>query len=123
MSNLMQFTGKAIKNLFSKPATTKYPYEPKIYPERTRGHIEITMEDCVLCGMCMRNCPPGAIKVSRAAGTWEIMPFDCIQCGYCVHGCPKKCLRIVPGYTEPQPQKSAEVHMKPTAMQTTKDVL
>lgn len=115
MSSLMQFTGMALKNLFSKPATTKYPAEPKIYPERTRGHVEIQMEDCVLCGMCMRNCPPRAIKVNRAAGTWEIMRFDCIQCGYCVQGCPKKCLQIVPGYTEPQQQKSVDIYTKPAA--------
>lgn len=120
MSSLMQFTGMALKNLFSKPATTKYPAEPKAYPERTRGHVEIQMEDCVLCGMCMRNCPPRAIKVNRSAGTWEIMRFDCIQCGYCVQGCPKKCLQIVPGYTEPQQQKSVDVYTKPAVVSAPK---
>lgn len=113
MSSIMSFTGMALKNLFSKPATTKYPEKPKVYPERTRGHVEIKIEDCILCGLCMRNCPPRAIKVDRAASTWEIMRFDCIQCGYCVQGCPKKCLSIVPGYTEPQMTKEAEVHTKP----------
>lgn len=115
MSNLMQFTGRAMKNLFSKPATIQYPAKPQKYPERTRGHVEIAMQDCVLCGLCMRSCPPRAIKVDRAAGTWEIMRFDCVQCGYCVLGCPKKCLSIVPGYTEPMQQKSTEIYSKPAA--------
>lgn len=105
MSKPMAFTGQALKNLFSKPATTSYPFEPKNYPERTRGHVEINESQCILCGMCMRSCPPGAIKVDRAGLTWEINGYDCVQCGYCVSKCPKKCLSIVPGYTEPGPEK------------------
>ncbi len=115
MSSIMSFTGMALKNLFSKPATIQYPEQPKVYPERTRGHVEINIDDCIFCGMCMRNCPPRAIKVDRASGTWEIMRFDCVQCGYCVNGCPKKCLSIVPGYTEPQMKKEADRFVKPPA--------
>ena len=57
--------------------------------------------------MCMRSCPPGAIKVDRAGKTWSINRFDCIQCGYCAEKCPKKCLSITPGYQEPGPEKFA----------------
>ena len=118
MSKLASFTGIALKNLFSKPATTKYPEVPREYPERTRGHVAINIDDCILCGMCMRNCPPGAIKVDRAASTWSIQRFDCVQCGYCTEVCPKKCLSMVPGYPEPQPEKQAEVHQKPVVEKT-----
>lgn len=109
MSNYFSFAPIALKNLFSKPVTTKYPEVPKEYPERTRGHVEIDVEDCILCGMCMRSCPPGAIVVDRAEKTWSINRFDCIQCGYCAEKCPKKCLHLVPGYTEPQEAKSTEL--------------
>ena len=105
--SVMSFTGTALKNLFSKPATTAYPFEPAQYPERTRGHVEINENNCILCGMCMRSCPPGAIKVDRPGLTWTINRFDCIQCGYCVEKCPKKCLSIVPGYQTPGPEKAA----------------
>lgn len=108
MSQIMTFSKLALKNLFSKPATTKYPAVPKEYPERTRGHIDIDFDDCILCGMCMRTCPPGAIKVDRNAGDWEINRFDCVQCGYCAEKCPKKCLHIVPGYQEPGDKKFSE---------------
>lgn len=104
---LMSFTKIALKNLFSKPATTAYPFEPKVYPERTRGHVEINENNCILCGMCMRSCPPGAITVDKANLKWSINRFDCIQCGYCVEKCPKKCLSIVPGYQEPGVEKVA----------------
>ena len=108
MSHFMSFTKLALKNLFSKPATTTYPYKPAEYPERSRGHIEIDFDDCILCGMCMRSCPPGAIKVDRNQGDWSINRFDCVQCGYCAEKCPKKCHHIVPGYQEPGAQKYEE---------------
>ena len=102
---VMKFTGQALKNLFSKPATTSYPFAPAEYKERTRGHIEIDENNCILCGNCMRNCPPGAITVDKPNLKWTIDRFDCIQCGYCTEKCPKKCLKLVPGYQAPGPDK------------------
>ena len=101
--------------MFSKPATTGYPFEEAHYPERMRGHVEIRVEDCISCGLCARSCPPGALQVDRAAGTWTINRFDCVQCGNCVNVCPKKCLAIVPGYTEPAAQKASETFTRPKA--------
>lgn len=100
MAQFLGFAKTVLKNLVSKPATTAYPFVPKEYPERTRGHVEINIDDCIMCGMCMRSCPPGAIEVKRAENLWTINRFDCVQCGYCVEKCPKKCLSIVPGYQE-----------------------
>ena len=112
---LFPFAGTVIKNLFSKPCTTGYPFEPGQYPERMRGHVEICVEDCISCGLCARSCPPGALQVDRAAGTWTINRFDCVQCGNCVNVCPKKCLAIVPGYTAPAAQKASETFTRPKA--------
>lgn len=109
MSKIMSFAGIALKNLFSKPATTQYPFEPAEYPERTRGHVEIDENNCILCGNCMRNCPPRAITVDKPSLKWSINRFDCIQCGYCVTVCPKKCLSIVPGYQTPDAKKYSDV--------------
>ena len=118
MSQYMGFAKTALKNLFSKPVTTSYPEKPKIYPERTRGHVEVSIEECILCGLCMRSCPPGAIRVNRGTSTWSISGFDCIQCGYCVEKCPKKCLKIVPGYTAPSRSKRTTVINKPVVEET-----
>lgn len=114
---IMNFKNTVLKNLFSKPVTKNYPAEPAVYPERSRGHIEITIEDCILCGICMKSCPPRAIQVDRKSSTWTINRFDCIQCGYCTEKCPKKCLHILPGYQEPLNKKVVAVYEKPITVQ------
>ena len=110
---LMKFSGFALKNLFSKPATCNYPFEPATYPERSRGHIEIDIDSCIMCGMCQRKCPSGAITVDRKTKTWSIERMGCVQCENCVSGCPKKCLHIVPGYTEPSTEFVVDSYSQP----------
>lgn len=111
--SIMPFSKTALKNLFSKPATRMYPQTPREYPERTRGHIEIDMNTCVLCGLCSKKCPADAIKVDRAAGTWSIERFGCIQCSSCVVCCPKKSLSMGRTYTEPAGEKRTDTFQKP----------
>lgn len=113
-TRIMAFTWATMKNLFKKPATTSYPAEPAVYPERSRGHITIDIEDCISCGMCERSCPPRALKVEKPPkGTWSIERMDCIACGYCVRVCPKKCLHMNPGYQTPGGAKVAETFTRP----------
>ena len=57
MSSILNFTGTLLKNLVSKPITKNYPEEPAVYPERTRGRIVIDIDQCISCGLCVRNCP------------------------------------------------------------------
>ena len=108
----MRFTRTALKNLFSKPATRPYPEQPREYPERTRGHVEIDIDTCILCGLCSRKCPTGAITVDRAEKTWKIERFGCIQCGCCVETCPKKCLTMKNTYTRPGAEKTEDSCLK-----------
>ena len=114
---IMTFAGTMLKNLFSKPVTKNYPAEPAVYPERSRGHIDITIDECISCGLCVRSCPTGTIAVDKKEGTWTINRFDCIACGYCVEKCPKKCLHMVPGYQEPLGEKpEATYHISAEVM-------
>lgn len=112
-TRMFTLTGRVLKNLFRRPATTQYPFEPVEYPERMRGHVRIEMEKCITCGLCARSCPSQAIAVDRKAGTWTIERFDCVQCGSCVLACPKKCLFMEKGYTEPDILKKSETFTKP----------
>lgn len=112
---VFSFSKTVLKNLFSKPVTTAYPLKPREYPDRTRGHVQIDIDQCILCGLCSRKCPADAIKVDRAGGTWSIYRFGCIQCASCVESCPKKCLSMGQAYTDPGPEKHWEIHRKPVA--------
>ena len=86
----MDFTRTALKNLFSKPATRQYPQVPREYPARSRGHVEIDMDACILCGLCTRKCPQEAITVDRKESrTWVIDRSACVQCGACIDACLK----------------------------------
>lgn len=104
----MKFTKTALSNLVHKPATRPYPFEPAKYQERTRGHVDVSIDQCIFCGLCSRKCPTGAIHVDRAAKEWKIERFGCIQCGCCVESCPKKCLHMLNSYPEPAAQKYEE---------------
>ncbi len=110
MLTFLNYLGHELKNLFRKPATVAYPAAERVYPERYRGHIENDISKCILCGMCMRGCPSGAIRVSRADYTWELQPFSCVQCSNCVEVCPAKCLTMKTGYTEPGVEKTCITH-------------
>ncbi len=60
--------GVTIKAFFSPVVTTQYPRaELKISP-RFRGHTKLVADKenpdktpCIVCGMCEKNCPSGAI--------------------------------------------------------------
>jgi len=119
--NIMTFTKTVFHNLFSKPATEQYPFQPRIYPERTRGHIAINIDTCVFCGLCSKKCPTGAITVNRAEKSWSIERFGCIQCGYCVESCNKKSLSMQQSYTQPDATKKVDTYSQPPVEPTVEE--
>ncbi len=113
-----KLSGMTFGSLFKKPETTRYPFEKKPVPEGLKGHIENEVESCILCGMCQRTCPTGAIVVDKKARTWALDPFRCVQCGSCARACPKHCLNMLPSYTPVSTSKEVrtiEVPEKATA--------
>jgi formate hydrogenlyase subunit 6/NADH:ubiquinone oxidoreductase subunit I len=110
--------GMTLKSLFSKPETIMYPVQERYKPEGLKGHIAIDVESCILCGICQKTCPAGAIVVDKAGESWSIDNFRCIQCGACWRECPKNSLTMEPTYPAPATQMSVvsfEVHPKKPA--------
>jgi ech hydrogenase subunit F len=104
------------KNISKKPATRLYPDVVREPFERTRGRLFNKIEDCIFCGICQRECPADAIKVSRPDGTWELDAFRCITCNQCVLKCPKKCLTLTNERRSSGEKKT--VHLKKVEVET-----
>ena len=101
--------GMTLKSLFTKPETIMFPAETRYAPEGLKGHIEIDVESCILCGICQKTCPSHAIVVDKPGETWQIDNFQCVQCGACWRECPKDSLRMEPGFPKPSTTKGVEV--------------
>ncbi len=89
-----QMSKLALKWAFKKPATSRYPFEPRKVIPRSRGLLTFAKDTCVYCTVCAKKCPTGALLVNRAQKKWAIDRLLCISCGYCVEACPKKSLEL-----------------------------
>ena len=85
---------RALRNLVSRPATRRYPYEIRPRFVGARGTLEFDVETCNYCTLCMKRCPAAAITVSREDRIWAIEQLTCIACGVCVDVCAKKSLTM-----------------------------
>ena len=65
--SFMSFASEMLGNLFKPPATSQYPFKPRKVYEADRGKVINNIDNCIFCGMCMRNCPSDAITVDRNA--------------------------------------------------------
>ena len=56
-----------------------------------KGELKYHDSFCILCGICKKKCPEGAISMEDRI----IVDMDkCTGCGVCVSACPKKVVRI-----------------------------
>jgi len=83
-----------LKNLFRKPATTKYPRERRELPENFRGKPIVDKEKCISCGLCAKGCPDGAITLDEKTKKPRIWLGLCISCAWCAETCPRKAITM-----------------------------
>jgi len=81
----------ALKNLFEKPWTVRWPEERRDYGPAPRGFIVNDKSKCISCQLCEAVCPAKAIKFHLEEDGKRYPGIDwgrCILCGYCVDACP-----------------------------------
>ena len=64
------------------------------------GHA-LRVDGCTACGVCVRNCPGGALSIVQAAGTSRLRHHAraCRACGVCVDSCPQDGVRAGEPFT------------------------
>ena len=103
-----EMSSLALKWVLSKPATCRYPFEPRRALPGSRGTLTFTKETCVYCTVCAKKCPTGALVVNRAQKKWVIDRLRCITCGYCVEACPKDALAMAGNHAVPAVTRDRE---------------
>jgi formate hydrogenlyase subunit 6/NADH:ubiquinone oxidoreductase subunit I len=94
-------TKSLVESLFGKRACKMYPVQEPVFFERTRGRIEIESSKCIVCTLCAKKCPAGAIVVDKEKNTWQIDRFRCILCNACMESCKADALTMVNQYAGP----------------------
>ncbi|MDZ7699817.1 MAG: [Fe-Fe] hydrogenase large subunit C-terminal domain-containing protein [Deltaproteobacteria bacterium] len=59
--------------------------------ERRRPHVQVDVDKCTGCVLCMKACPTKAIRVRKEAARIEGV---CINCGECIRVCPKNAISL-----------------------------
>ncbi len=90
----LPMVARSLRNLVSRPATRRYPFEVRAPFPGARGTLEFDLDSCVFCNLCARRCPAAAITCVREDKYFAIEQLTCIACGVCVEVCNKGSLRL-----------------------------
>jgi formate hydrogenlyase subunit 6/NADH:ubiquinone oxidoreductase subunit I len=123
---------RTFSHMFTKPATTKYPFVKPTLPEGFRGKPEHTIKTCNMidlsgtqrelgfdvqalvktnCTVCCRDCPASAITIVEVDGK-KRPQFDlnkCIFCNQCVESCSRDAIKGSKNYELAAVDKSSLV--------------
>jgi NADH-quinone oxidoreductase subunit I len=103
-----------IKCFFVKPVTLQYPDEQPTIPEGYRGIHDYDVNRCIICLLCVRECPISCITL-EAEGKgkqgkvlkYEIDYAKCLFCNLCCEVCPTSCIVMGKNYSLPGETREA----------------
>jgi ech hydrogenase subunit F len=98
---MFTLTPYVLRNMFSKKATRKYPYQKRKAFNDVRGELINNIEKCTFCSACALKCPSQCIKVDRENAIWTCEASACVFCGICVDTCPTNSLYQKPEHKAP----------------------
>jgi formate hydrogenlyase subunit 6/NADH:ubiquinone oxidoreductase subunit I len=86
---------EVFSQIFTNPATGKYPFVKAEVPEDFRGKQVFDINLCVSCGLCSRDCPAKAIEMVDVDGkSRPLFHLDlCIFCYQCAESCPRNAIK------------------------------
>jgi len=67
---------------------------------KVKGAIEVDIERCKGCNVCVNACPTGVLTLSKAVNakgypySFMLNPDACIGCASCGYVCPDGCIRV-----------------------------
>lgn len=85
---------RSLRNLFSRPATRRYPTVSRPPFAGARGALQLDLGACNFCERCAKRCPTEALRVSREERSLAFDELLCISCGACVEVCAKHSLLL-----------------------------
>jgi len=90
-NDLNEMAEFAVKAYANDQHLENVPGNP-IYREGVKGgkFKPSTLDTCVKCGLCKRNCPVGAIRED-----FTVIEDKCISCFRCIRNCPVKAKQMV----------------------------
>lgn len=63
-------------------------------PVQASGRVDINIEECKGCGLCVASCPPKCLFLAPELSAYGVHPAsytgrDCTGCGICFYCCPE----------------------------------
>ncbi len=96
---------EAIRAAFSRPYTSRFPFEPHTPPDGFRGKPEFDQDECIGCAACAEVCPALAMRAIDQPDAdppkrrMEVRLDKCVFCGQCELYCTtKKGVRLTKTY-------------------------
>lgn len=97
----MPIFSDVLRTALQKRATLLYPFEKREVPPDYRGKVEIDYNQCVGCGLCVKDCPSNALELvvlSDGKKKPKYYLARCTFCSQCVESCPRKAIKMTQIY-------------------------